>query len=154
MSHLVLYDAGCGLCDHFVRFLLLVDGEDSLRFAALQGPIGTRILREAGRTPTERPTVIVVADYETESERRLERSDAGLFALASAGGIYRAVLALHLVPRFIRDAVYDLIARHRYRIFGRLEACPIPEGRTREKFLDLARPGAGRGDETDGGAKA
>lgn len=144
MSHLVLYDGVCGLCDHFVRFLLRIDGRDQLRFAALQGPVGTRVLARAGRTPSGLSTVIVVADYEQPAERLLDRSDAALFAIASGGGIYRAANALRLVPRFIRDAVYDLIARTRYRIFGRFEACPVPEPRTRAKFLDFDRAASGR----------
>ena len=154
MSHLVLYDGVCGLCDHFVQFLLRIDRHDSLRFAALQGPIGARILREAGRTTTALSTVIVVTDFETDQKRLLDRSDAGLFALASAGGIYRAALVLRIVPRFIRDAVYDLIARFRYRIFGRFDACPIPDARTRAKFLNFAHPVSEAADPARLSAKA
>ncbi len=143
MSHLVLYDGVCGLCDHFVQFLLRIDRHDRLRFAALQGPIGTKILNDAGRTATSLSTVIVVADHESPSARLLDRSDAALFAIASAGGVYRAASAFRIVPRFIRDAVYDLVARWRYRIFGRFDACPIPKPSTRAKFLDFARPAAG-----------
>ena len=139
MAHLVLYDGVCGLCDHFVQFLLRIDAQDRLRFAALQGPIGAKILQEAGRAATSLSTVIVVADYGTAAQRLLDRSDAALFAIASAGGAYRAAGALRIVPRFIRDAVYDLVARWRYRIFGRFDACPIPGPATRAKFLDFAR---------------
>jgi predicted DCC family thiol-disulfide oxidoreductase YuxK len=138
MAHLVLYDGVCGLCDRFVQFLLRIDREDRLRFAALQGPIGTKILAQAGRTADALSTVIVVVDYEQDAPRLLERSDAALFAIASGGGVYRAASALRLVPRFIRDAAYDLIARTRYRIFGRFDACPVPAPRTRAKFLDFA----------------
>ena len=139
MAHLILYDGVCGLCDRFVQFLLRIDRDDRLRFAALQGPIGTKILNEAGRAATALSTVVVVADHGTETQRLLDRSDAALFAIASAGGLYRAAEALRLVPRFIRDAAYDLIAKWRYRIFGRFEACPIPRPATRAKFLDFAR---------------
>jgi predicted DCC family thiol-disulfide oxidoreductase YuxK len=140
MSHLVLYDGVCGLCDHFVQFLLRFDRADSLRFAALQGPIGARILEAAGRAATPLSTVIVVADYGTTAERLLDRSDAGIFALSSMGGVWRSVSALRLLPRFLRDAGYDVIARYRYRIFGRFDACPIPTPGTRAKFLDFATP--------------
>ena len=138
MSHLVLYDGVCGLCDRFVQFLLRIDRRDQLRFAALQGPIGREILARAGRTANPLSTVIVVADYEQPAQRLLERSDAGLFAIASAGGVYRAANAFRIVPRVIRDAVYDLVARTRYRVFGRFDACPIPRPGTRAKFLDFA----------------
>jgi len=144
MAHLVLYDGVCGLCDRFVQFLLRIDRQDRLRFAALQGPIGTKILEQSGRTANALSTVIVVADYELPTQRLLDRSDAGLFAIASAGGLYRTAGALRIVPAFIRNAAYDLIARARYRIFGRLEACPIPTPATRAKFLDFARPASER----------
>lgn len=141
MSHLVLYDGVCGLCDHFVQFLLRIDGHDRLRFAALQGPIGADVLKQTGRTSTALSTVIVVADYTLPSERLLERSDAALFVIASMGGIYGWASALRIVPRFLRDAAYNLIARWRYKIFGQFEACPIPKPETRAKFLDFpARP--------------
>jgi len=143
MPHLVLYDGVCGLCDHFVQFLLRIDRHDRLRFAALQGPIGTKILNDAGRAATSLSTVIVVADHESPSARLLDRSDAALFAIASAGGVYRAARAFRVVPRFIRDAAYDLVARWRYRLFGQFDTCPLPKPSTRAKFLDFARPAAG-----------
>jgi len=137
VTHLVLYDGVCGLCDHFVQFLLRIDHHDQLRFAALQGPIGTEILSRAGRVADSLSTVIVVADHGSDRERLLDRSDAALFAVASAGGIYGLARAFRIVPRFIRDGVYNLVARTRYRIFGRFDACPIPKPATRAKFLDF-----------------
>jgi predicted DCC family thiol-disulfide oxidoreductase YuxK len=136
--HLVLYDGVCGLCDRFVQFLVRIDRHDRLRFAALQGAIGRDILSRTGRDADALSTVVVVADYQSAEERILERSDAGLFVIEAAGGPYRVLAALRIVPRFIRDAVYGLIARHRYRIFGRFDACPVPSPKTRAKFLDLA----------------
>ncbi len=136
MAHLVLYDGVCGLCDRFVQFLLRIDRHDRFRFAALQGPLGTRILAQAGRNANALSTVVVIADYEQPAQRLLDRSDAALFAIASAGGVFQAASALRIIPRFIRDAGYDLIARWRYRIFGRFDSCPIPGARTRAKFLD------------------
>lgn len=143
MTHLVLYDGVCGLCDHFVRLLVRIDGHDRLRFAALQGPKGAEILKRHGRNADPLATVIVVADYESASPRVLERSDAAIFAIASAGGIHGAARGLRIVPRFLRDGAYNLIARWRYRIFGRFDACPIPAPQTRAKFLDFPPRPAG-----------
>lgn len=138
MTHLVLYDGVCGLCDGFVRFLIRIDRHDRLRFAALQGSIGTAILEQAGRRTDALSTVIVVADHGTAEARLLDRSDAALFAIAAVGGGWRATAGLRVIPRFARDAVYDTVARTRYRIFGRFDACPIPSASTRAKFLDFA----------------
>ena len=142
MTHLVLYDGVCGLCDRFVQFLLRIDRRDQLRFAALQGSIGTKILKQYGRTASALSTVMVVADYGSKTQHLLDRSDAALFALSSTGGVYRVTRAFRLVPRFIRDAVYRVIARWRYRLFGRFDACPMPSPKTRAKFLDFAMPTA------------
>lgn len=144
MSHLVLYDGVCGLCDRFVRFLIRVDRRDRLRFAALQSPLGMGILSASGRSGPALATVVVVADHGTSAARLLDRSDAALFAIAAAGGSWRAATVLRVVPRFLRDAIYSLVARSRYRIFGRFDACPLPSPATRAKFLDAAdRPSGG-----------
>lgn len=135
MAHLVLYDGVCGLCDRFVQFLIRIDRHDRLRFAALQGDLGARLLREAGRETSALETVIVMADYGTPAQRLLDRSDAAIFAIASAGGIYGAAGGLRIFPRFLRDAVYRLVARSRYRIFGRFDTCQVPTPATRAKFL-------------------
>jgi predicted DCC family thiol-disulfide oxidoreductase YuxK len=144
VSHLVLYDGVCGLCDHFVQFLIRIDRHDRLRFAALQGPIGVKILETAGRSADALSTMLVVADYKEPGERLLERSDAALFAVASTGGLYGAAKALRIVPRFLRDIVYDFVAKIRYRVFGKFDACPMPTPRTRAKFLDFAVKAAAR----------
>lgn len=138
MSHLVLYDGVCGLCDFFVQFLLRIDRHDRLRFAALEGPIGTAILKRHGREAEPLSTILVIPDHESGDARLLDRSDAALFAIASTGGIYRAAAAFRIVPRPLRDAVYRLVARWRYRVFGQYDSCPIPRAETRAKFLDFA----------------
>ena len=145
MSHLVLYDGVCGLCDRFVQFLLTRDRRDQLRFAALQGAIGAETFARFGRTSTALSTVVVVVDHGLPSEHLLERSDAALFTIGSLGSVYGAAPALRVVPRFMRDGVYDLVARTRYRIFGRFDSCPVPSPATRAKFLDFpaARPRSG-----------
>lgn len=125
-----------------MRFLLRIDRRDQLRFAALQGPLGTRILEAHGRAADALSTVIVVPDYDASStsQRLLDRSDAAVFVIGEMGGVYAAFKALWIVPRFVRNAVYDLIARSRYRIFGRLDACAVPTQATRAKFLDFTKP--------------
>ena len=132
-----MYDGVCGLCDHFVQFLLRIDRHDTLRFAALQGEIGTEILRRANRSADGLSTVLVVVNHGEPGEHILDRSDAALFAIGAAGGIYKSASALRIVPRFLRDAVYRLVAQWRYRIFGRFDSCPIPKPATRARFLDF-----------------
>ena len=137
MSHLVLYDGVCGLCDHFVQFLIRIDRHDRLRFAALQGPLGTAIVEKAGRSSSSLSTVIVVAGHGTHAGREVGRRGPARLPPAPPRGVYRAVSAFRIVPRFLRDRVYDRVARWRYRIFGRFDACPIPRPETSAKFLDF-----------------
>lgn len=135
----MLYDGVCGLCDRFIQFLIRIDRRDRLRFAALQGPLGALILKQNGLVPGVLSTVIVVANYGSDASRVLDRSEAALFAIYSTGGVYRGARVLRIVPRFLRDWVYTLIARSRYRLFGQLEACPVPKAENRRKFLDPTR---------------
>jgi predicted DCC family thiol-disulfide oxidoreductase YuxK len=134
---LLLYDGVCGLCDRLVRFIASRDSRGRIRFAALQAPLARAVLAANHLKPDDLDTVYVVADWATPRQRLLSRSRAVLQALVEVGGVWRwlARVAL-LIPPFAADAVYARIARSRYRIFGRYDACPVPPQAWRERFLD------------------
>lgn len=133
---LVLYDGHCGLCDRSVRWLIDRDPLAILRFAPLQGETAAPILARHGIDATrEFSTLLVVENLGGEAERVRSRSDGALAALAVLGGKWRGLAGLaRWVPRFVRDAVYDAIARRRFRWFGRLESCRIPTAAERARF--------------------
>lgn len=134
---ILLYDGVCGLCNRFVGFTLRHDHGDVLRFAALESSFAAPILRRHGVSTTALDTVYVVVDPHQPAERLLARSEAALFVLATLGGIWSVAAAVgRVVPRPVRDAVYNLIARNRYQIFGKFDVCPLPDPRHRHKFLD------------------
>jgi predicted DCC family thiol-disulfide oxidoreductase YuxK len=82
--------------------------------------------------------VYVVLDYAQPGERLAARSDAVVALLRELGGIWGALaVVLGMLPTWFRDWSYNLIARRRYRIFGKYESCPLPGERDRRKFLDL-----------------
>ena len=110
VTHLVLYDGVCGLCDHFIQFLLRIDRHDRLRFAALQSATGMEILRQHGRSADALSTVIVVPDHDptVTAQPMLDRSDAALLAISAAGGVYGLVRAARVIPRFARDVSIEL----------------------------------------------
>jgi predicted DCC family thiol-disulfide oxidoreductase YuxK len=139
MSHpILLYDGVCGLCNRFVQFILHRDRKAVFRFASLQSPVAALILTRHGADPSDLDTVYVVVDHELPSEHLLSRSDAVLFVLRQLGGLWRATASLlQLLPRFLRDAAYNAVARYRYRIFGRSEVCAMPRDQDRARFLDL-----------------
>jgi predicted DCC family thiol-disulfide oxidoreductase YuxK len=137
---IVLYDGVCGLCNRLVRFIIRRDSNATFRFASLQGAFASRILARHHLNPGDLDTVYVVVAQNSEhpGELVLSRSDAALFVLKQFGGLYKpAAFLLQMLPRFFRDSAYNLVARSRYRIFGRFETCPLPGAQDRSRFLDL-----------------
>jgi len=135
---ILLYDGVCGLCNRFVQFTLRHDRRAVFRFAALQSQIAASILTRHGASPSDLDTVYAILNPNQPDESLLARSDAVLFALHQLGGIWRALaLVLRIVPRVLRDWAYGLIARNRYRLFGRYDSCLLPSESDRTRFLDL-----------------
>jgi len=133
---IVLYDGVCGLCNQLVQFLLKRDHNDQLRYASLQSEFASKILVRHGLNPKDLDTVCVVVNYEEADERVLTRSTAILYVVNALGGIWKVASIGKIVPRPIRDVLYELVARNRYRVFGKFETCMLPEPRHRSKFLD------------------
>ena len=134
---LVFYDGVCGLCDRFVKFLLERDGKARFRFAPLQGPLARQVLPAHGIDPAELSSVVVVKGWESSDQRVFTRSRAVLEGAALLGGGWAVASAVaRTVPRPLADVVYGLVARFRYRVFGRFEACPIPPPEWRDRFLE------------------
>ena len=130
----LLYDGVCGLCNRLVRFVLKRDPQARFRFASLHSDYAARILKSHGFDPHDLDTLYVA---EEAGERVIARSDAVIFTLRELGGLWRAVsVALHIFPKPLRDWGYNVVARHRYRIFGRYETCLLPEKQYQDRFLD------------------
>jgi predicted DCC family thiol-disulfide oxidoreductase YuxK len=139
---MLLYDGVCGLCNRLVQFVLRRDPGAEFRFAALQSTLAGRILARHGLDASDLDTLYVVVNAEQPNEILLPRSDGVIFILRQLGGATSAFwrmtgFLLQPVPRAIRDWGYSVIARRRYRLFGRYDACPLPTEDTRSRFLDL-----------------
>ena len=132
----LLYDGTCGFCARSVQFVLRRERPNgTLRFARLEGPLGTAL---RSRHP-ELTTVDSVLWYEpataTSPERLLWRSRGALRVAHYLGGVWSLLASLGaLVPRPLRDAVYDWIARHRHELGA--DACLVPTPEQRRRFLD------------------
>lgn len=134
---ILLYDGVCGLCNRLTQFILRYDRLAIFRFAALQSAFSANILTRHGANPSDLDTFYVVVNYNDDNEELLTRSDAAIFVLRQLGGIWRlASFILSITPRFFRDWIYNIVAKNRYRIFGRYDTCPIPTAETRARFLD------------------
>ncbi|MBD3868553.1 MAG: DUF393 domain-containing protein [Acidobacteria bacterium] len=132
---MVLYDGVCGLCNRAVRTILKRDQAGLFLFASLQSDLGRQLLERYGRPADHLDSMILLADYGESSEQLLDRSAAVLFIIRKTGGWWRVFGLIRLLPHSIRDRLYRLIARNRYRWFGKYDACPLPEKRYQERFL-------------------
>ena len=134
---ILLYDGVCGLCNRLVQFTLRHDRRDLFRFASLQSPLAARILERHGASAANLDTFYVVAHHQQPDEQLIARSDAVAYVLRELGGRWQVCgIFWKLLPPMIRDALYNLIARNRYKIFGKLDTCPLPDLQQRHKFLD------------------
>jgi predicted DCC family thiol-disulfide oxidoreductase YuxK len=127
----VWFDGVCVLCNGFVDFLLARDRGGRIRFGALQSPAGESVRRRARSLFGEVDSIVV-----SEGPDLRVRSDAALRAIAALGRGWRVVGVLRGIPRPVRDAVYDAVARRRYRWFGRRVACRVPSEGERNLFVE------------------
>lgn len=137
MRHpVLLYDGLCGFCDRTVQFILARDPGGIMRFAPLQGEFAGDVLRRHPALEGVDSLVWVDASEQPNLARPLVRSDAILAIADYLRWPWRAAGVFRIVPRFLRDWAYDRFARHRYRLFGRYDACPLPSAETRARFID------------------
>lgn len=126
----ILFDGHCTMCNGWVRFVLAREGRTAFRFASLQSPAGARLLAAYG-LPADLQTIVLI-----EEGRALARSTAvaRMLRLLRAPWPLAGRLIL-LLPRSVRDGAYGIVARNRYRWFGRQEVCALPTPAERERFL-------------------
>lgn len=135
-AHLVLYDGVCGLCSHLVQFVLEHDRRAAFSFAALGSDVGKTMVERFGGDANALTTFYVLANYRGDHARMFGRSRAALFVAAELGWPWKAAILLNVLPAAILDRAYDLVARTRYRWFGRLEQCLVPQPEFAGRFID------------------
>ena len=135
-AHLVLYDGVCGLCNRLTQFLLRHDHRRVFVFASLQSEVGRATVRRFGGDPEELTTFYVIAHYQATTSRFFTRSDAALFVASQLGWPWRAAVMARCLPKAIRNYAYDVVARTRYRVFGRYDECVMPTPEFRDRFID------------------
>jgi len=135
---IIFYDGVCGLCNRLVQFSLKHDADGRLRFASLQSDFAAAVLQRHGFNPRDLDTLYVVEYNRVPEERISLRSDAVIAVLRQLAGPWAVIATLlRIVPRWLRNWGYNIIARNRYRIFGRSNTCLLPDGKYRARFLDL-----------------
>ena len=126
----MLFDGVCNLCHGAVRFLLERDPAARLRFASLQSDVGRALLVKYGFDADTLDTIVLV-----DAAGAHQRSDAALRIVRVLGPPWSWLRVLGVLPRPLRDAAYDFVARNRYRWFGRRDSCPAPSVEWRTRFL-------------------
>ncbi|MCC6490725.1 MAG: thiol-disulfide oxidoreductase DCC family protein [Candidatus Hydrogenedentes bacterium] len=132
MDHpVILFDGVCNLCNASVQFVIRHDGSGRFRFAPLQSETGRNLLDRCGCAGGDLASVVLV-----EGDRCYRESTAALRVLRGCDGLWRMLYVGIVIPRFLRDAMYRLVARNRYRWFGTREQCMIPTPELRTRFLE------------------
>jgi len=129
-SPVLLFDGVCNLCNASVQWVLKRDRKGIFRFAALQSEAGRALLRQSGLSSENFDTVVLV-----DGDRVFTRSDAALEIVRRIGGPWSLLGIFRIVPRPLRNAVYDWVARYRYRWFGKTQSCMIPQPEWAKRFI-------------------
>ena len=127
---LVLFDGVCHFCNNSVNFIIDRDPKKKFVFAPLQSDLAKNVLTRLGEDASVIDTIILI-----QHNKLYKRSRAALEIAKQLNGLWPLCYVFMIVPGFIRDLVYKLIAKNRYKWFGQLEACRIPTPEMRERFL-------------------
>ena len=129
-ERLLFFDGVCNLCNGLVRFIIRHDKKRRFHFASLQSDAGQRFLRTHQLASETFDSLVY-----WRKDQVLTRSTAALTVARDLDGAWPVAYALIILPRFVRDALYGLIARRRYRWFGRRAACMVPTPGIEKRFL-------------------
>jgi predicted DCC family thiol-disulfide oxidoreductase YuxK len=128
--NIVLFDGVCNLCNGAVNFLIDRDKNNRLHFASLQSDFGQSVLRDFAMEVDDFDTFIFL-----HKDKLFTRSSGALEVMRILGGFWLFLYIFKIVPPFIRDAVYNLISKNRYKWFGKRESCRMPTPDLKAKFL-------------------
>jgi predicted DCC family thiol-disulfide oxidoreductase YuxK len=131
-SEIILFDGVCNFCNSSVQFIMRKEKRAELKFASLQSATGQKLLSEYGVAQDGHGTLVYI-----KNGKAYTRSSAALRITKKFRGIWPAMSAFLIVPSFIRDFFYNIIARNRYKWWGKSETCQIPSPGQRMRFIDL-----------------
>jgi len=126
MDQVIIFDGVCGLCNKSVDILIKIDKEKIFTYTSLQG--------EYVKTLDLEPDIDSIIFYEDGTV--YYKSTAILKIFKSLGGLWKITVVFFLIPRVIRDFIYDIIAKYRYKVFGKMESCRMPKESEVDLFID------------------
>lgn len=131
-SKIILFDGVCNLCNSSVQKVIKNDSKNVFKFASLQSGFGQRFLNENQLNSEEFDSIILI-----DGNQFYTLSDAALRIGKELKGIYKISSFLLWIPKFIRDGVYRIISKNRYRWFGKQNSCWIPTKELQDKFIEI-----------------
>jgi predicted DCC family thiol-disulfide oxidoreductase YuxK len=129
-SSIILFDGVCNLCSWFVIFIIKRDKNSRFKFALLQSEAAKKILEPFGLPAGDLKTLVLV-----ENGKAYLRSKAVLRIAGRLDGAWKISAILSFFPSFLSDAVYNLVSRYRYRIFGKKNDCMVPTPEIESRFI-------------------
>lgn len=128
---IILFDGVCNLCNRFVQFIIIRDPNARFKFASIQSESGQSILHKLNMSKSNFDSIVYFKE-----NKYFVKSSAGLQILKDLGGPWQLFYVFILVPQFIRDLIYNFIAKKRYKLFGKRDTCMIPTPEIKQRFLE------------------
>lgn len=128
---IVLFDGVCNFCESSVQFIIKHDKSNSLKFASLQSKLGNELLLKYNM-PTSLDGVVFI-----ENNKAYFKSSAAFRIARYFGGFWKILQLFSILPLFVTDFAYDIIAKNRYKWFGKKESCMLPSPEIRNRFLEV-----------------
>lgn len=126
----ILFDGVCNFCNSSVNFIIEKDADDNFRFASIQSEEGKFLINWLEIDTVKNDSIILI-----EGEKYYLRSSAALRIAKKLKGLWKLLYVFIIIPAFIRNIFYNIVAKYRYKLFGKRESCRIPTPEERAKFL-------------------
>ena len=127
---ILLFDGVCTLCNGFIKEVIIRDSHGRIRYASLQSEAGLALINKVRLTDFSLDTVVLI-----EGDKVYIKSDVALRIFRYLDGGWPFLYHFSIIPKFIRDTIYDIIARNRYSWFGKRDTCMMPKPEWEERFL-------------------
>ncbi len=129
---LILFDGVCNLCNGAINFVIKRDKKDTFRYASLQSEIGRKLISDRNIDSSKLDSILLI----DSNEGYFYKSTAALQIAKQLSGIYPLLYVFLILPKFFRDWIYDIVAKNRYKWFGKKESCMIPTPELKALFID------------------
>ena len=132
-KQLILFDGICNLCNSSVLYVIKRDKNDKFLFAPLQSDIGSEVIREFNIDTSKTDSILL---YKPETNTLKDKSSAAIHIAKHLGFPSNLLAVFFIIPTFIRNWVYDYVAKNRYKWYGKKDACMIPTPELKAKFIE------------------